>query len=317
MLVKCLDRQRGKLKMFRKLILVIGNNYFGKKIINELKNEQKTLRFVVLNPSGSNWDRWIYVLLVPFSNLVWTVSGSLNGGMSLKLAVFLKKRILQLFIGTDVLQTAEVIKKGLICRPLVKQSILISGAPWLADEMQQLGFPAPYVSDYVYGIPKQPDPMPQEFSILTYVGQGKEELYGLPWVMACAKNFPDIQIRIAGMDRTSWSLPDNIKLLGRVSLQQELKKTSLLLRVTRHDGMGHTVIEALGMGRWVIRTNNMPGVIYVKNEAELLNQVQELYSKFKKGELDCNWAGFEYVKKEFSRERVLKNLMRWIDQSIK
>lgn len=302
--------------MRRKLILVIGNHYFGSKLVAELKKQQKSLLFLALDPSSSFRDRLIYTLLVPFADLVWSISGSLEGGLSLKLATFLKKKILQLFIGTDVLQTAEAVKEGRIYQPLLNQSILRCNAPWLADEMRQLGFSAPYISDYVYGIPERPEAMPQKFSILTYVVQGKEELYGMPWVIACARLLPDVTIRIVGMNQSTRKLPSNVELLGRVSMQKEIKEASVLLRLTSHDGMGHTVIEGLAAGRWVIRTNKMPEVIYVRDESEFLIQIQAIYDQFKRGSLECNFAGYEYVKREFNREKVVTNLVNMIHEAM-
>jgi hypothetical protein len=260
------------------------------------------------NSSTSKIEVLKYLAYLPNADLVFQIAATVSGGNALWAANQLKKPILQMFIGSDVLQVTTDIKNKKFDPKLLK-SKFISNAPWLCAEAQAVQIQAPYVKDLFVDAQATPSPLPKKFEVLTYCLEKNTDLYGLDWVTACAKKFPDINFNIAGL-RTDYPVDSpNIKCLGWLStFTEEFAKASVFLRLTKHDGVSHSVIEALASGRWVIRTNDLPHTFFVRSIGETIDKLQQLKNLHENGELDINRAGYDWVAKEYSLKEVTKNL---------
>ena len=81
------------------------------------------------------------------------------------------------------------------------------------------------------------------------------------------------------------------------------KQTSLLIRLTKHDGFSSMVLEALSLGRNVIWTYKIPHCFQTEAEREkLLN----LFNKARKGEY--NASGAHWVRNNFNYSKFINKL---------
>jgi len=142
------------------------------------------------------------------------------------------------------------------------------------------------------------------FSVLTYLGKGNEGYYGIEYFIKLAKDFPQIEFRIAGIDEYP-NLPDNIKCLGWINLTEELQNATIYIRNAKHDGLAFSVIEALALGRYVAMNYNFPFVDYFKSYDELKDIIANKNRLFQEGKLEINYKAIEFVKSNFNKSNVL------------
>lgn len=298
-----------------KLVLVIGNVFFGRQMIQAIAARSNSFRFIAID-TKKKLDVIRYLYHLPRADLVFSVSATLQGGRALKAAVLCQKPVLQEFIGCDTTQAVKDKAAGKVDWKLLRLSTFFAGAPWLSDELASANIKAEFASDFVRGIPDHPTPLPTRFSVLTYVGAYDEELYGMDWIVACAEALPEISFRVAGISASRFAVPENITFLGWTEkMESEIRNCTVFLRLTRHDGMGHTVLEALGLGRWVIRTNEMPGTFHVTNELTVIELLRDLADKFNRGELKENHEGHQYVQTHFNRDKVTEKLESMLNKA--
>ena len=101
---------------------------------------------------------------------------------------------------------------------------------------------------------------------VAYVGQaqgyllpGEEDFYGWPTLARLARDLPDVPFLITGHDGTGLDGPPNVRFLGWVdSLERVLRDASVYVRLTEHDGLAWSVLEALSFCRHVIWTCEFP-----------------------------------------------------------
>lgn len=138
-------------------------------------------------------------------------------------------------------------------------------------------------------------------------------------------------------DTTMWGQKDNITHCGDVNGKEKddlIYKTSLLLRVTPHDGMPLSAIEWITAGRRVVSTINIPYAGNVKFQPNMFleptkankEKIDKAKARIKseilrtiKAELKLgeNKQGSEYYSKEFSHEKFSKSINGLLDVDIK
>lgn len=300
-------------------IAVIGEPFFGRLISQSLNKHTQTLSLKYFDTSNSRGAVLGYLATLPFADLVLSVGGSLTGGGALKAALNLKKPILMEFIGSDVLQASVDLKSGDACQRILKNSRFFSNAPWLEKELSDVGIFAPFFPDFLAGVSTSPAiALPPTFSVLCYGRDTKEDLYGLPHIIQCANAFPDVEFKVAGLNYTHLTCPPNLKILGWVqSFERELERSTVHLRLTSHDGIAHTVVQALALGRWVVRSQHMPGTLFARNAEEALPHLSRLKKLHEEGTLGLNIEGQIYAKEMFDMPKVVKALERLLIMTCK
>lgn len=212
-------------------------------------------------------------------------------------------KIIFSFIGTDVLRVAKA-KKWKRIRARYGMKLVhevTAGAPWLSDELKELGITSKFLPA---AMAKQQDrilPLPDKFTVLSYIPVDRPGFYGWDTILRLAWDMPDVNFEIVGNYGKDLEHPCNIHFHGWVdSIIPYIQKSNVLLRLTEHDGLARTVIEALSCERHVVRTYKFP-----------FCQVHEDYesTKFKLLELKKNYApnygSAEYVKKNFSEDKIM------------
>lgn len=122
-------------------------------------------------------------------------------------------------------------------------------------ELAELGIRA-RVLPFPPRIISQPEPLPEKFSIAVYDPYQNKQFYYPDFIKGVIKKTPDIQWELFG-DPTLFGSKDNIRHNGVTNeeeTRQLIKDTSMILRLTPHDGLPLSVVEWIMAGRNAITT---------------------------------------------------------------
>ncbi|WP_297431337.1 hypothetical protein [Sulfurimonas sp.] len=297
-------------------IVIIGNNYFGPILTKQLSEYDTVNSYIFYDTNSKIIDKIKFILNIFKIDVVYSLSASVSGGGALNLALKSNKKIVQHFIGSDVLGAVEDYKRGNINQQLIKNSTFLCEVDWIAKELKEIDI---YAKIQTYCIIENSDrcELPKSFSILTYLGKGKEEFYGVNTLIELANKLKDIEFRVAGIDTYSVVLPKNITLLGWVDMRKELQNSVCYIRNASHDGLAFSVVEALSLGRYVFRNYKFPYTMYFENLTELADKIAQKKRLFDDSKLQIHTEAIDFVKSKFNKEKVLGNLVKVLTESKK
>jgi glycosyltransferase involved in cell wall biosynthesis len=106
-------------------------------------------------------------------------------------------------------------------------------------------------------VPEVMYPLPEEFTVAVYMPtvQGAVTKYHLDLINSVIKASPDIKFVLFGGDKGT---AGNVEGMGWCDTQEVIKKSSMLLRLTEHDGMPVSAVEFMLQGRQVLTNTPMP-----------------------------------------------------------
>ncbi|BDU75921.1 glycosyltransferase family protein [Mesoterricola sediminis] len=232
-----------------------------------------------------------------------------------------RARAAHYWIGTDVLNTLEDFRAGTLRKgPLARSRADLhwADAPWLVDELREVGLESRYIA---LPVPLEdvsvPERLPEPFTVLTYIPDGRAEFYDGPSLLQAARALPDVRFEVIGGTGT-WveQPPPNLSFHGwQVDVRPFLERATVVVRLVRHDGMGGTVREALQAGRIVLYSHPMPCVTRVpfQDPAALTAELASLRDRFRRGELAPNAEGHAYVLATFDLATCLDAYRRDLD----
>jgi len=225
-----------------------------------------------------------------------------------------RARCVHYWIGTDVLNTLEDHRAGRLRRGPIRSAradLHWADAPWLVEELAEVGIPSTYIA---LPVPLEdvavPERLPEPFTVLTYLPDGRAEFYDGPSILEAARALPDVRFEVIGGTGT-WAVapPANLTFHGwQMDVRPFLERASVVVRLVYHDGMGGTVREALQAGRHVLYSHPMPWVHRVpfQDPAALTAALAELRDRFHQGDLAPNREGHDYVQATFDLEACLQ-----------
>jgi hypothetical protein len=224
------------------------------------------------------------------------------------------------WLGTDVLNTVEESEAGTLRRGAVSSSrgdLHLADAPWLAEELKAVGLEAAVAHvPQPYRAPDTVSPLPDRFSVLTYLSADRFEFYGGEAILEAARRMPDVRFDVVGRtgDPTG-SAPANVRWHGWVAdMQPFYADATVLVRIPYHDGLGATVIEALLNARHVIYTHDIPFVqkIAPATADNLFDALDAFRAAASEGRLGPNLEGREYAASTFEEKALTDGLRTWL-----
>jgi hypothetical protein len=240
--------------------------------------------------------------------------GTLIRSRAFDLAFRLRKRVVQYWVGTDVLDALEVVQRGMAHPPYLEHCVHICEAAWTQEELSRIGIraevmPVGGMSSIAPNATELSEP--REFSILGYVGQERPDFYGLPSFIALAEAFPDVPFTLAGIASAPVPLPPNLQLLGWSDGEFRLyRDCAVFVRIPEHDGSSYSVREALTWERHVVASYPYPHCRHAPDYETLQAHVDDLRTQFASGRLAPNRDGREFVLREFDDRKVAEGLRR-------
>jgi hypothetical protein len=209
------------------------------------------------------------------------------------------------WVGTDVVHALTAQREGRVSARL-RGCTHWADAPWLIDELAPLDLTVaehPLPMPIAIGAPK---PMPSEPRILVFLPARPHAAYDVAGTIEVVDRLPDVQFTVIG----GFALKrPNVENLGFISGMSEVyARSSCFLRLVHHDGLSHSVVEALSFGRDVIWNYPMPGVTRVTGSAEAIQAVKAHAER----PLEVNEAGIEAARRYLPR-RVLEEAQAGIE----
>ncbi|HEX8806699.1 MAG TPA: glycosyltransferase [Candidatus Aquilonibacter sp.] len=300
--------------MNRRHALVVGFDYFG-RLLSKLVNEYSSSWQLHFRGTGR-----IHTALSLIDGCNVDAIISFGGpGPNTALAEIARRRnlpVIVIWAGTDVITSGanphllEVIKNY--------QFTNISVAPWLIDELRELGVAASYVP--VAAIePAQPiAPLPAQFKVLTYLPEPRRPFYGERTVYDIAAQFPEIPFTVVGRGDPNRAAPRNVTFRGYVSdMSACIDDCSVLVRLPRHDGLSNLVLEALARGRHVIWNHDFPGVCYAKDTAQAISALSDLLHSHRAGLLQPNECGYHHVAQNYGRAQLAAGFEAVLERALR
>jgi hypothetical protein len=290
-----------------KRIAVVGLPYFGTRVASSLIGAGFDARFVpspraglIRNPLAAThlWK----------ADLTYGIGSSIERSSPLDLIARSGRRVLMHWVGSDVLYARRAERRGRVSARL-RRVAHWADAPWLIRELDPLSLK---VQEHPLPMPiavGQPLPMPAEPAVLIFLPANPHRAYDVEGTRAVVDGLPEVQFLLVGgytMDAA------NVQNLGFVTdMAAVYARSSLFLRLVRHDGLSHSVIEALSYGRQVAWNYELPGVTRVGTAGEAITAVRAHVE----GQLNLNEAGVE-TSARYRPERVIAEATNAIEALI-
>jgi len=211
--------------------------------------------------------------------------------------LLIHKRIIQHFIGSDVLLTIYSKRKTLFQKLLLFLKVeFYANSEQLIKELQAVKIYCKLLPFVNRNITDCNISYPENLKVISYIPDGKEEFYGLDELLYCANRLPEVEFLI--LKNTGAYHMSNVKTLSFVNWGEMLdlyNHYSVFVRMTKHDSLSNSVLEALACARHVIWTYTFPHCF-------LANSKEELYSLLKEKDLYIhpNSIGQKYVIDHYS-----------------
>jgi len=292
-------------------VLIIGLSRFAENLVKELQSFDPDNQYVHLNTYNKYIDKIKFLYYIRNCDILYSLNGSIYNSKAFDMALKLKKKLIIHWVGTDVIKSKKNQQKGLINELYIEKATHFCEVDWIKQELEEIRITAEPVNFLSFDNKGyEADAFPEEFSLLTYIGQNRAEFYGINEILTLARKLPNIVIKIAGISEYSEQLPDNVRLLGWIEdMKTVINESVVCVRFPQHDGLSGFVLEALACGRHVIYKYPFPHCLQANDVAELEDITMSLEQKFSNNKLEVNTEGATYIKAKFSRDIVLKNLV--------
>lgn len=286
-----------------KKILFVSFEHFANMAYNLLKDELKHFH-VIQYEVWNRLDLISKILLVRKYDIVHSfwAKNSYNDIIACRLT---GTKYINHYIGSDVLHVTQGSKKAL------KKALSIYKYSWktladsenLIDELGGAGIDKVGLLQIFFYDNSHTDMdhgKVDQRTALTYIPEGKENFYGLDFIVEAAKKFPDIKFYVSANSGKYENMPSNIVFLGWVNnLDKYLEESFIYIRNTKHDGLPTSVMEALLRGKHVLCTQK---IHFTKKVS--LDSLEECLTYNRPNE-----EGRDFILKNYSKEAVIKKFI--------
>lgn len=300
------DERRGR-------ILILGLPYFGKllaKDLGELGWQVEYQPHPGRSPGG--WAR--IARAAARADIVYLIGSRIDRSSPQDRLLRLRHKATVIhWVGTDVQIAIDEHRRNNISLRVAERPTHWCDAPWLVDELRTIGVISEYVSLPIpIHLPPAP-PLPQTFRVLLYypVDAYDREVFDGETLLRLPREFPDIPFTLIPSPAESLPgpLPPNLEARAWIEDMDGLyRETSVVVRLTSHDGQSFIAVEALSRGRHVIWTFAMPGCIKAEGFDQVATALRRLAAKHQAGELKVNQSGRRSVLERFGKGRPLREL---------
>ena len=294
-----------------KRVLILGYPYFVDKLL-EL-GSGSPYRFEALPKKG--FRMWLALFR---TDLVYLIGGDLRPNRFYRMALILRKKLIFHWVGSDILAMREWRNLGKRFAPaFLKRVTHWVEVEWTAKELAELGVQAKVIPLTPAVFPESIKELPEKFVALTYLPSGKADFYGEVFIIQLANAFPDVTFLAVGTAPTernpAW--PGNLVSVGWVGNMAELyKEVTLLIRLTRHDGLSFMVLEVLANARYVIWSYPFEGAFQAGDYSHLEQVFRNLYLEYQQGKLELNLLGRDRITRFYNPQVVWEKITRGIDE---
>lgn len=288
----------------------MGSNTQVINIINMLK--KKNIECINLNEIIKDKNERRIIKLYKFIKAIKDIDIIYNiyNNFSIYKFFFIAKmfgvKTLNHWIGSDVLDAEKRKKNYIFNNSLV--DLNLSCSLHIKKEIENLGVDSKVLPIIPFNIEYKIYKMPDKHRVLVYLPSDKENFYGIDYIKKLSNKYSDIKFYIVGNDKRDLICSENVEFKGNVSYEEMEKiyrKTSILIRMPKHDGLSLMVLEALGKGKEVIYNYSFPGTNLAKNQ----EQLEEKFEKIVNFPPEINDEGYNYVTENLNHEIISRKLV--------
>ncbi|MBN2075692.1 MAG: glycosyltransferase [Dehalococcoidales bacterium] len=250
--------------------------------------------------------KWIWNLFRSRPKLIHYLYGG-HHPLVYIISKLLGKTVLIHWIGSDVIQARSnrnwFYKRLRITAYRLVDQHLVDFQP-LADELRLVGIQATLIS-LPPNIPvkKQDIFWPVDNVIFVYMPEEKQEFYGSEITFRLMKDLPDTHFLITGHNGKNAPQAPNIEYLGWTNdIEVVWKRIKVYLRLTKHDGLSHTVIEALSRAKHVVWSYEFPYCYQAQSFDAAKNALIKILSSNKP-----NLDGMHYVYEQYKFSKLTQD----------
>jgi hypothetical protein len=300
-------------------VIIVGLPLFGERLASHLKTFDPTTEYIFLNTYYSKWDKLKAYFLIPRSDAVFSINGSLLSSGTFDRTLNSKVPLIMNWVGTDVLLAEEATKNGNFRKDYLEKSYHFCEVDWIKKELALLGIEAEIMNFASFDKSFELiTPLSDKLTVLTYIPKARSDFYGIQLILDVAKVLPEIDFLIAGTQASDYMpLPDNVKALGWVENMDEVFDCAhVSIRIPEHDGLSNFILESLARGKQVIYKYEFDHCIKADSIEELRNALYSMNRIFEDGNWKVNSAGALFIRSEFNRKKILGNLTQKIREII-
>lgn len=307
-------------------IIVEGTPYHRELVTNILKSSNN----YVVTELNSKTEISNYVIYNIYGKGPWPHKNP-------KLWLSKKNLLILHWIGTDVLDMTNSYANEKVhvkiyhrlwlslLRYKYKNNTLVhlAGAPWLVEELETVGIKAKYfplTSINTENAETLLDDVEKDIDVLSYVPINKFDFYGGSKIIRLAKELPTYKFFLLhpDLDEITCDInqryPKNVTVSPNVDFKEMKElylRSKVFLRLTDHDGLSLSVLEALFYKLQVCWTYSFPNTHHVKDYETLKISVMHEVENWV-----ANNQGHEYVKEKFDIKRWKVQFKQMIEETI-
>jgi glycosyltransferase involved in cell wall biosynthesis len=297
-------------------VLVNGLPLFGKKIVQDLNEFDKQNKYIFLDTYYSRFDQILFFILVPFSRLFISFNGVSDNSGALNWVLKWKKKMIMQWQGSDVMLAKERFIKKTIKIDYINRANHVTDFKFLQDELNEIGIHSEILPYKHLEVRNELTNTFPKISILSYVGENNEELYGIEEIISAAVFLKDVDFHLIGTNGLSYTqVPKNIIFHGwksKQEVQDLMKMCPIFIRMTKHDGNALSVAEALIMGCEVIWTYPSENTHLATNSTELIDKIKSLKSMIEIRNMKPNFIISQKISEQYNRDIVIPNYIKYI-----
>lgn len=225
------------------------------------------------------------------------------------------KRMVSHWIGTDAMRyqgKLNLIKRLAIWVHQHLVDLELADSEIIQEELRAIGIETKLLRLLPQAIVSEVTALPEESRVLSYWFDDRFDFYGGPIIFALARAFSETEFLIVqASGKGLRDIPANVRFLGLVNNMPEIyRKCTCLIRMPRHDGLSAMVLEAMAHGRYVIYNHQVSFTNLATDYDTAYQALQEILNK-----REPNFAGAEYVKKNFNIEVEANHLKELMEDS--
>lgn len=247
---------------------------------------------------------------------VWYTIGDAAPDRWLQLAarLFRKPRVVH-WVGSDITRLTENPK---LRAALASENVLhLAEVEWTAGELQSAGLPARIAPLPPRRCSEPPMALPKDFTVLLYVPAVRSDFYGRKEFERLMQRLRDKPIRYIVVGGGDIDAPPGVEvenLRWYHDLYDVYKRTSVLIRYTRRDGLSLMVLEALSFGRHVLWTQDFMFSRSIRRYEDMEREVVALFDAHQAGELHPQNEAAAIMQERYAPERCMRTISRaWED----
>jgi glycosyltransferase involved in cell wall biosynthesis len=287
--------------------VLLSGNSIDVKFLSSLLKDYPDIQVLVVNRSIlSIFGNFVKVIRSDVFHHISAKLSGIEGFLWLVIFTILKKmgkKIVLHWIGTDVLEADQRLLNRI--NPLI--DLHLANSPWLVDELKTKG-----VESKCLILPSDISttdisPLPKKFTVLVYLGWkkvGATDFYGGKIIKELIKNTSYNYIILGGARFKKLPNVEYIDIVNHNEMENIYKRSTVLLRITKHDALSHMVQESLSMGRYVIWSQKFPFCEYATDYNTSLELLKNLEDR-----TEPNVDGAMYFRENLSKNILVKKII--------